>query len=42
VLRRRPRINMRVDGRRMEVASRIRTRADNTGITSTSEDLGAV
>lgn len=30
------------DGRRMEVASRIRTRADNTGITSTSEDLGAV
>jgi len=36
------RITMRVDGRRMEVASRIRTRADNTGITSTSEGLGAV
>jgi hypothetical protein len=41
VLRRKPRITLRVDGRRMETASQLGIREGNTGITSSSEDLGA-
>ncbi len=42
VWRRKPRITLRVDGRRMETASsQLGIREGNTGITSSSEDPGA-
>ena len=41
MLRRKPRITLRVDGRRMELVSHLGIREGNTGITSSSEDLGA-